>query len=397
MRPAVPGPGATPRIRSRAGMDDHDPHDPDDVPAADPPAARGPAKGQRRRPRHPVLVGAALLVLLAVLANAGVASIEQHLPLVRAGDEAEMVLKAKRIEEIAAVDPTLDVVFFGTSMMDSAVNPREFLGNSSRFDSAYNASVVGAPTATQVRWADEIVLDRLDPSTIVVGVHPIDLLLTDVFDLNIQASQSDVIFSTVERELRPGLPGAVDRWAYANLALVRQRGALRRPGVIADAAWETATGQDPKKFIPKRDEAFWSTHLTPMGESSLFLDKPFQITSVADQLKQNLVPDGFYLNDLESLLRVVRTHAEERGTDATIVMVIPPIPVDAWVQVGVDFAVLRQGQDLLARVAAEHGITLLDYTDRTYPNDLFADIVHMNDDGALRFSRELSLQLNELR
>ena len=133
-----------------------------------------------------------------------------------------------------------------------------------------------------------------------------------------------------------------------------------------------------------------------MEESSLFTGKAFQITSVADQLKKNLVADGFYLNDLESLLRVVRDEATARGVEPKVVMVIPPIPTDAWIQVGVDFAVLRQGQDLLARVAREHDIPLLDYTDRSYPNELFADIVHMNDAGALRFSRELSLQLNEL-
>jgi len=345
----------------------------------------------RRRPRHPWLTSFGLLVVACLVVELGVRSIEEQLPIVRAGDEAEMVLKAKRIEEIAAADPSVDVVVFGTSMMDSAMNPREYLGNSARSSSIYNASVVGAPVSTQVRWAREIVLDRLDPDVVVLGVHPIDLLLVDVFNLNIQANQSDVIFGTVERELRPGPSGQIDRWTHTNLASIRQRGSLRRPGVVADSVWSAATRTPPKKYIPKRDEAYWSTHLTDLGESTLYLGAEFKITSVADQLKQNMVPEGFYVNDLYRLLDVVVASA---SPSPKIVMVIPPVPIDAWVQLGVDLSVLRQGQDLIAEVARHYGVRLVDFTDRPYQNELFADIVHMNDRGAERFSRELALSLN---
>ncbi len=345
----------------------------------------------RRRPRHPWLATAGLLIAALLLIEVGVRSIEDQLPIVRAGDEAEMVLKAKRIEEIGTIDPSVDVVVFGTSMMDSAMNPREYLGNSARSGSIYNASVVGAPVSTQVRWANEIVLDRLDPGTVVLGVHPIDLLLVDVFNLNIQANQSDVIFGTVERELRTGMAGEVDRWSHTNLASIRQRGSLRRPGVATDAMWSAVTRTPPKKYIPKRDEAYWSKHLSDLGESSLYLGAEFKITSVADQLKQNMVPEGFYVNDLYRLLDVV-TSAETPSP--RVVLVIPPVPIDAWVQLGVDLSVLRQGQDLIAAVARHYGVQLMDFTDRPYENELFADIVHMNDRGAERFSRELALLLN---
>jgi hypothetical protein len=344
----------------------------------------------RWRPAHPWITAAAVLAAVLLLAEAGVRAIEPRLPVVRAGDEAEMVLKAKRIQELGSASPAIDVVFFGTSMMDSAIDPEEFQRNASRMGSVYNASVVGAPVATQVRWAREIVLDQLDPATIVIGVHPIDLLLVDVFNLNIKAGQSDVIFATVERELRAGVAGDLDRWTHENLALVRQRGALRRPKVVADAAWNTVRSNPVEKFIPKRDEAFWAAHLSPLGESSLFAGDEFNITSVADQLKQNLTRDGFYVNDLYELLQVGAPEG------ATTVLIVPPVPIDAWVQVGVDLQVLRQGQDLIAAIAAEKGITVIDFTDRNYPNELFADIVHLNDKGATRFSRELALALNDL-
>ncbi|MCX7620798.1 MAG: SGNH/GDSL hydrolase family protein [Acidimicrobiales bacterium] len=341
--------------------------------------------------RRPWLSAVAVVVVALVAAEAFVRWIDPQLPVVRAGDAAEMILKARRIDEISKHSRKIDLVFFGTSMMDSAVAPQTFLDASTRFDTVYNAGVVGAPTATQVRWAKEIVLNRLDPGVIVLGIHPIDLLLTDVLNLNIQPAQADVIFARVLRETRPGMAGEVERALNENFELVRQRGNLRRPYVVADATWNRLRGNKPKGFIPLRDESFWADHLTPMGESSLFHgeDGQFRITAVQDQLRANLRSDAFAVADVHRLIKAAQS---EKG--AQVVIVIPPVPLDAWREVAIDLGALRAGEELIKGIASQYRIPVIDFTDVGYENELFADLVHMNDQGAQRFSRDLSLALN---
>jgi hypothetical protein len=331
-------------------------------------------------------------VVALLLGEAWVRLVSEQLPTVRAGDAAEMVLKAKQIDTLAAQSRDVDVVFFGTSMMDSAVNPDVYMDSSRNTSRVYNAGVVGAPSATQVRWANEIVLDRLHPKTIVLGIHPLDLLLTDVLNLNIQPAQADVIFGRVLRETEPGIGGDLQRWFYDHSELVRQRGSLRRPYVMAEATWNEVRGNKPKAFIALRDEAFWQDHLSPLGESSLFHGEQFKVTGVADQIKTNLRADAFSVDDVHRLLQV----ATDSGDDVKVIVVIPPIPVGAWVKAGIDLTALRQGEQIITEIAKSYGAEVIDFTDRGYQPEDFADLVHSNERGAERFSRELAAAVDSI-
>ncbi len=356
--------------------------------------ASGAAPRPRRRrlaPRHPWLAAVGVLLVVLLAAELLVRAVEEQLPVVRAGDAAEMILKARRVDELHDDGLEPEVVFFGTSMMDSAVSPSSFVRNSPRYGRVYNASVVGAPIATQVRWADEIVLDRLHPDVVVLGIHPIDLLLTDVFNLNIQASQSDVIFARVLRETQPGVLGDLNRSLNDDVALVKHRGSLRQPQVMGEAVWNAVTRTPPKPYIPLRDEDFWRDHLAPDGESSLYHGEGYRVTSVIEQLRKNLTPDAFYTNDVTRLVEVAK------ASGAEVVLVVPPVPLATWKRYDVDLAALRQGQQVLYDVAAREGVRVVDFTDRGYDEESFADIVHMNDRGAERFSRELALELGSGR
>ena len=361
--------------------------------AAEGPAVSGdrpPRRRRRRRlrrPRHPIIAGMVVLVVMLVVTELVVRAVADQLPVVRAGDAAEMILKARQVEALGAGGPQPQVVFFGTSMMDSAISPSTFERYSAHYDRTYNAAVVGAPTATQVRWADEIVLDDLHPDVVVLGIHPIDLMLTDVFELNIQSNQSDVVFSRVVRETQPGILGDVNRALNDDLALVKHRGSLRQPQTMAEAAWNTVTGTPPKKFIPLRDEEYWQAHLGPDGENTMHHGEDYRFTSVINQLRKNLTPEAFYASDAKKLIQV----AQDSG--AEVVIVIPPVPLATWKQNGVDLAALRRGQQLIADLGAAAGVRVVDFTDRVYDESLFADIVHMNDRGAERFSRELAAEL----
>ena len=357
--------------------------------------SEGAVRELRRRlwapPKRVVLTTLAVVVVAFLGAELFVRWIEPQLPVVRAGDDAEMVIKAKRIKEIGAHDPDVDVVFFGTSMMDSAVDPEAFLDSSQRYDSVYNAGVVGAPTRTQVRWATEVVLPSLDPDLIVLGIHPIDLLVNDVLNLNIQPQQADVVFAGVLRETKDGPVGALERFANDNSVLVQQRGSLRRPQLVVQGAWNQLTDTPPQKFIPKRTQEYWEPRISPLGESALFHGDEFNITGVKDQLRENMTPDSFSVADVHRLFEVTL----EEG--AEVVVVIPPIPVDAWRDVQIDFNALSAGTGLIRSIAAEYDVPVIDFSFAgNYANELFADLVHTNERGAERLSRDLARRLDAL-
>ncbi|MEZ5142813.1 MAG: SGNH/GDSL hydrolase family protein [Acidimicrobiales bacterium] len=115
------------------------------------------------------------------------------------------------------------------------------------------------------------------------------------------------------------------------------------------------------------------------------------MTSVIEQLRKNLTPDAFYTNDVTRLVEVAK------ASGAEVVLVVPPVPLATWKRYDVDLAALRQGQQVLYDVAAREGVRVVDFTDRGYDEESFADIVHMNDRGAERFSRELALELGSGR
>jgi hypothetical protein len=311
--------------------------------------------------------------------------------VVRSGDAAEMVLKARRINELAATKADIDVMFFGTSMMDSAIAPREFLAASTKFHSAYNASIVGAPAATQVRWVNDIALRDMKPKLIVVGVHPIDLLLTDPLNLNIQPGQADVVFSRVERELRPGVLGDIDRALNDHVELVAQRGSLRQPKVMLDATWNQYRQNDPKPYIPLRDEDDWKAALESDGTSKLFNGQTYKTTKALSDLRTNLQKKDFSADDVYRLLGVMSQRGRELG--AEVVVVIPPVPLAAWTEGGVDMGSVKDGERLIREAAASYRLEVVDFTDKGYPNNLFADILHSNDKGAVQFSRDLVVEL----
>lgn len=346
------------------------------------------------RPAHPWRAAAAVVALVALLLEGYVRLVEGQFETLRAGDSAEMILKAERIDELAAEDPHVGAVFFGNSMMDTAISPATFVSKSRTFASAYNASIVGAPLQTRLRWSREIVLDRLDPDLVVLGVHPVDLLHTDFLKLNQDPQQADVIFGKVLRETDRSWKGAVERALTDNIALVRNRGILRKPRTLWDATFRSLTRQPKKKEFEVRTPEQWQAWLKDDGEIALFHGeagtfKPQSITNTGPKLRENLRAENYNATELRSLL------VEFAGARVPVVVVIPPVPLDAWTQAGVDLDTLRRGNQLIVDTAAEYGIDVIDFTDRGYKNALFADLLHANGLGSLQFSKQLAEELDQ--
>lgn len=357
-----------------------------------PPAGRG--RGVFRRPTHPWLVAVAIVLVVAVALEGYVRWVEPQFETLRAGDSAEMILKAERIEELGKENPKVDVVFFGNSMMDTAISPAWLIRNSKTIDSAYNAAVVGAPLQTRLRWSQEIVLDNLDPETIVLGVHPVDLLHTDFLKVNQDATQADVIFGKVLRETDQSFLGEIQRALDDNIAVVRNRGILRKPRSLWDATWRQIRRQPKPKEFDVRTEEDWQDWLKNDGEVAMFHKQPFKpesIKNVGPKLRENLQVDNYSTTELRDLLDYLRS------TGKQVVVVIPPVPLDAWKDAGVDMNALRAGTRLITDTAGEYGFPTIDFTERGFKNGVFVDLLHANDLGSLQFSKALAAELDELR
>lgn len=358
------------------------------------PAARPAGSLVFRRPRHPWIFAIAVVVVVGLLLEGFVRWVEPQFETLRAGDSAEMILKAERIEQLGKESPKVDLVFFGNSMMDTAISPDVLIKNSSTVTSGYNAAVVGAPLQTRLRWSQEIVLANLDPQTIVLGVHPVDLLHTDFLKVNQDATQADVIFAKVLRETDQSRLGSLQRAVNDNVALVRDRGILRKPRSLWDATWRQIRRQPKPKEFDVRTEEDWQAWLKDDGEVAMFHKeafKPESIKNVGPKLRENLQVDNYSTTELRTLLDYLAS------TGKQVVLVIPPVPLQAWQDAGVDMDALRAGTRLIADTGNEYGFTTIDFTERGYKNGLFVDLLHSNDLGSLQFSKELAGELDKLR
>ena len=303
-----------------------------------------------------------------------------------------MILKAERLQAMGSQQRHVGAVFFGNSMMDTAISPAFFTKNSKTYPTAYNAAVVGAPLQTRLRWGKEVVLRDLDPDVIVVGIHPVDLLHTDFLKLNQDPQQADVIFSKVLRETDTSPVGALDRSLDANLAVVRNRGVLRKPRTLWDATLRQVRGQPKPKEFDVRTEAEWQQMLKNDGEISLFHGVDFKQESIKNtgpKIKENLQAKNFSTAELTGLLDALQ------DTGRRVVVVIPPVPLDAWKLAGVDIDALHKGNEIIEREGAARNMRVVDFTDRGYKNARFGDVLHANEKGSVQFSKDLAEELDK--
>lgn len=366
-----------------------------------------------RPPRRPRLAGRAALALVATLLVAeGLARVlGSHLPPLLTGDDIEMELKAARIDQLAAgpVAQQPQVVVFGNSMLDAGLSPEVFTAASADWDRAYNAALIGAPVTSQARWAEQHVLDGLDPGLVVLGVSPLDLLDVNPLDL-LDVGRGEGRSQTVEAAFDASLdrldPTPLQRlqaWADDTSYLVRHRASLRTPRALGRAIGDTVTGAPAREGIPQkatvqggqvvdRDRAFWEGAIRPTGGTSQFHERRLDQSRDPDlegRIASAVVSADYRPERLRTLLEAVQ--AEGRR----VVVVAPPLAVSTMSAEPGARQRLAEGIELMRSVAEPFGAEVLDFTSRPFPLEMFADVSHLNGPGADRFSRALALALDE--
>lgn len=341
------------------------------------------AAGWRRLGRAAVRV-LAIMVVTALVLELGVRLIADHLPTVATDDSQELVLKAEGLERLAATGQPVGAVVFGSSAMDAGVAPATFDAASTRLDHSFNAALIGTPLATQVRWADEVVLEQVTPEVAVVGVSPLEVHQNqDAEDL----APVDAIFDASFREVEDGLLPSIERWADRRSHLVRYRGSLRHPRYVADAVVDTVSGSTDFPRI-ERPEGYWEQNLDPQGAVLQYRER--QLGPVSPELVAYLDEtfDAAYRPErLEALLD--RLEEEE----VPVVVVSPPIAVDALAAAGVDVAEYQAAVDEIAETVRGRGLPFVDLS-AGYATDLFADPLHLNAAGTEVFSRDLAVAVD---
>lgn len=373
--------------------------------APDDPAAAGTGQGQApdpsdgapHRPRPDVgralrRVGLAVLVGL-LLAEVGTRLIAGHLPAPGDDGRAEVLRKEDDLEALAA-DGGPDVVFFGNSLIDAGVDPVRFTEASTRFAGpAYNAALLGAPIYLQTEWIEEVTGGPASPEVSVVGLGPLDVIdwanpvaqgaepLTPAQQRLFESLVTDNI-----RVVEDDVLSQVERQASDASALVEHRGALRDPGVVLAATFQTAAGRPPGPEATRTDD-LWDENLGPGGNVLQFQDRQGgQLEGFGDSFLERSLLTASRPERVEQVVELV-----EEG-DSQVVLLVPPVdlpslpPATAQAYVELAEEIVAEGQRL--------GVTVVDRSRAGYPADLYADGIHLNAAGTDRLSVELAAALD---
>lgn len=357
----------------------------------------------RRRISLTAAAVAAVVLLLAV--EVGVRAVEDWLPLSQAGDAAEVELKWDQIRALEDAGERTDVVFFGNSAMDAAIDPAVWADESAAYPLAFNASLLGQPFDSMRRWGSEFVLPHSDPALVVVGVTPFDVPQIDI--LNTSRALVNKLFEDAMDRLEDGPLARADRRLRDQSAIVRNRASFRSPIQLVRAGGDRLSGEEK----PKQDS------LQPV-----LLQTGEVVARTAEVWERDLIqprggvanywgyaepaPLGFSFESAvqREIFRSSRTTraqmtgfeamADEDGTD--VLFVIPPALPEAYTPFTGSVSATEAAERHVRRVAADLGVPVLDFSEIDYPRDHFADPVHLNKRGSEVFSRDLARALDDL-
>jgi hypothetical protein len=290
----------------------------------------------------------ATLVLLGVFlalvgAEIAVRSIADELPDPRAWPTPETQIKFTQIEALEASNAGLDVVFIGSSVLESGIDP-ELLERLSGLTS-YNAALpFSSPLGNEI-WLRDFVLPRLEPRTVVIGlgVWP-----------NESTAQDDLLalgLRSVEFSASWGL----------RLELVERRRQLRNWSETLESRRRTQSGL----ITTRGHQTVYYDKVRPLGG-----DPHFSASRTADMSADNYA----------ALVRTLEV-LQQAGID--VVILIEPIGCPPILEACGEFDLAEHPGRVLA---AQYGIPVIDATARDWPTEMYADSAHFNLSGAVAFT-----------
>lgn len=305
--------------------------------------------------RLPVLVGAALVVLVAAEGAARWLEPRMSVPAEYHSQETA--------EKVAALDrfgDDVDVVFAGTSQVLQGIAP-EVVDAARGGGFSYNAALSGAVPDLQRRWLPDQVLARSDPTVVVWGVSPL-------IDLRGPDESEPFLAYEEARATRAGTLADLDRALSDRFALARLRPELRSPAAVLDAVRGRPPIEEPA-----------STN-GPRGNRLVFVQtvRP----SVAARLAELLSP-GASSVQRDDLFATVD---ELRAEGVEVVLVEMPVAPRLYGYLDVGAAEYEVLADELAADLAERGVEFLRPDERFRTDVAFLDYTHFSEPVATDFS-----------
>ena len=353
-------------------------------PRPDPGAARPARKAARGLPAWTVPIA----VIIALLAGEMFArTVGPHLPVI-AGTDQESVLKADQLA--ARTGQRTDLVFVGASETAAGLEPTVVDAASHRFDGAYNAALRGASPATDDAWVRRVVLRRLRPKVVVVGLLPTSLAVLAGAGGQFEA-QSDSSYAAAFDRIDPTGVARLEKPAAKRSALIRYRSSLRQPTALIDGLKSWVTGK-AAPVDPNTDPAVIRKAIAPTGETIEYRAKAL-FEGPDPQGSANLQSVGrapINLAGLESLFKTVHRQGLQ------VVLVLAPIDRRLLRAGGLDFTDLDRTAGQAAALARRLGVPVLNTFTSDYPSDLFHDKQHLDAAGSDRWSGEVGTWLDQL-
>lgn len=315
----------------------------------------------------------AMVVAVAVLtgADVAVAAAAPHLrePLFWPTFEAQH--KVARLRALGS--RRVSTVLFGDSVLDSAADPQLMAADG--YPGAFNASLAGEVLPTISDWSARVVVPAYRPARVVLG-----------FDVNV-VERDPAAETALVHEFQHSRPVAVaegrgdvvdrlDVWLHDHVALYRERSVLRQPFSEGSAGGAV---YDPPLSPRGWNEGFAAGRLDGSAAG---------VAAAARALRADLFPD-FRVSPLR-VAALGRLVDRLRAEGAAVVFVIPPASPALPAAVS-GTAALRTAEAAVAGAAAAHGARVLQAG--MWPAAYFADGVHLDRAGTVRFSAWLAAEL----
>jgi hypothetical protein len=332
------------------------------------------APAKRRRPGWKAT--ALTVVVMLIAAELTVRLVEGSLPPPSGWVSGEYALKDSRIDHLGDHGGA-GTVLVGSSVIDVSIDPALLPATAVGPRGAYNAGLIGATPWIVDEWTRLLVVPRLHPDVVVIGISS--------RDLNINGAGNAL---TEERfRASPGgkhLLGTedttdkVDWWLNEHSALLRYRQVLRRP-------LEALFGYDP----PDRNVI----SVTNEGLETQMLSQRYQNTEhVLSFFRRepllNFDVNGIERDSFASLIQYLQ------GQGIRVVVLDTPVTqdyIDAHPRGQADYDTYIRTIDTIVHST---GAKML--RPGIWPPELFADPLHLNRAGADRLTGELARLLETL-
>jgi hypothetical protein len=323
-----------------------------------------PTEAANTKARMAGLLVLAAAVVVFGIAETAVRAIEPRLePPVLWGD-LETQWKVAQMDGLAAKGGA-DVVFLGSSIVNAGIDPALYAQLSESGTVAYNAALNATSPQLLELWAGEIVLPRLQPDLVVIGLSSRELNDHGIS----QTEQYDRYVESIARAFeiaQPTIPQRIDRAMSEVSAVVRLRSEIRRPFVV---------------FNELRGTTSPSLVLTDQGATTRLRGMEYHVPEEFRDRTVNRDLVDYQVGGVEmgALSRLVD---EIRSTGAEVLLVDMPVVEAAYVPMHpngrADFDAYRAA---LREFADQNDVQLIIPPDQPWPAEQFADPLHLNQSG----------------